>query len=593
MSNAPRHLITTADERTWVFGRPVLFLGEWCRLYDRKAIWEGMDAEVAPPFGIDPKQRKKDFDYVQALASELLFELTDALNAFHNTKHSSRYWNILVGYWLQYYIAICFNRYFTLKEALETYEIVSTTINVGSEISLVTTDTDTFMSALRDDTWNNAFYARILRNLDTRSIMLEHINKFDGIGSKLIVKPQTVCRNGYKDRIKTLYFQLLPKLSRKNDAFIKTTYLPLREEFNLHLSLKQFPQFWPNVELKEILVNESLRLQFKLKKVSTNKFENFIRELIVELIPTCFLEGYDSLVAQAESLPWPDEPKFIFTSNSFAYDEVFKVWTAQKVEAGIPYMIGQHGNNYGTKLGSQNWVESVTPDRFISWGWINGKPSNVPAFIFQLANKPRETKSDGGLLLVEVHLEGPVYPWDNISSHGIYQEEQFRFVDALPDRIRKMLTVRLHGDWSNSRWSDVQRWKDREPSVRVEAGLSPIESLIFKNRLIVHSYDSTGLLECLASNIPTICFWKGGLDHLNQSAKPYYELLTNVSIIFQSPEAAAKHIERYWDDIDAWWRSDAVQKARRVFVEQYARTTNRPVLKLRWILLNAMKEIIS
>lgn len=35
-----RYLITTADERTWKFDRPVLFLGEWCRLYDRRHVWQ-------------------------------------------------------------------------------------------------------------------------------------------------------------------------------------------------------------------------------------------------------------------------------------------------------------------------------------------------------------------------------------------------------------------------------------------------------------------------------------------------------------------------------------------------------------------------
>ena len=38
-----RHLITTADERTWKLDSPVLFLGEWCRLYDRNAVWDKMD----------------------------------------------------------------------------------------------------------------------------------------------------------------------------------------------------------------------------------------------------------------------------------------------------------------------------------------------------------------------------------------------------------------------------------------------------------------------------------------------------------------------------------------------------------------------
>ena len=34
------HLITSANELTWKFDRPVVFLGEWCRLDDRKHVWQ-------------------------------------------------------------------------------------------------------------------------------------------------------------------------------------------------------------------------------------------------------------------------------------------------------------------------------------------------------------------------------------------------------------------------------------------------------------------------------------------------------------------------------------------------------------------------
>lgn len=60
MPRKQRYLITTADERTWKFDRPVIFLGEWCRIYDRKHIWQGMDAIVAAPYGLT--QSKKDAD---------------------------------------------------------------------------------------------------------------------------------------------------------------------------------------------------------------------------------------------------------------------------------------------------------------------------------------------------------------------------------------------------------------------------------------------------------------------------------------------------------------------------------------------------
>jgi hypothetical protein len=60
MPRKQRYLITTADESTWKFDSPVIFLGEWCRIYDRKHIWQGMNAIIAASYGLT--QSKKDAD---------------------------------------------------------------------------------------------------------------------------------------------------------------------------------------------------------------------------------------------------------------------------------------------------------------------------------------------------------------------------------------------------------------------------------------------------------------------------------------------------------------------------------------------------
>ena len=59
MIKKKRYLITTEDEATWKFDRPVIFLGEWCRLYDRKHIWQNIDAIDAKPYVLDVISKDK------------------------------------------------------------------------------------------------------------------------------------------------------------------------------------------------------------------------------------------------------------------------------------------------------------------------------------------------------------------------------------------------------------------------------------------------------------------------------------------------------------------------------------------------------
>ena len=119
----------------------------------------------------------------------------------------------------------------------------------------------------------------------------------------------------------------------------------------------------------------------------------------------------------------------------------------------------------------------------------------------------------------------------------------------------------------------------------IDFGVINIFKAISESRLSVFSYESTGVLENLSLNLPLVCFWHNGLDDLFSDAIPYYKLLIDVGILHESPESAAEHIKKYWDNIDEWWESEGVQNARKVFCNQYARQADNPIRTLRDLLL--------
>ena len=591
-----KHLITTEDERSWKYDRPVLFLGEWCRPYGRSASWIEMNAEVAEPFRLKDEEKSDYIEYVQALSSKLLSEVTDALNSFHNKNYSSRYWNILLGHWLQRHVDVCFNRYYTIDKVLKSYKIVSTTILEPEGYSLATVDSMSFMAACSNSIWNNVLYARVIKHMDRKDIDLELVpikneGFFKGNQNSAIARGW-----GLVNFAKAIIQNILPKLSFKHDMFIMNSGLPRYQEIKLQIALRQCPQFWQSPPLKTVPVDFRERAKFVINSDSYTGFERFVRDLLSEMIPTCFLEGYQQLSKQAEDLLWPIKPKFIFTSNNYDTNEVFKVWAGAKVESGVPYFIGQHGNNFGTMIGVSTQAEQVFVDKFFTWGWDNGNIKNVPSFIFKNINQKTEIDTHlGGLLLVQMHA--PYLPDlsflsldDHTHEFGIYQEQQFRFVESLNKTIQSKITVRLHDRWINTLWSDDRRWNDRIPSIPLDNGNVSMQSLIVKSRLVVYSYDSSGILESLASNIPTMCFWNGGLNHLLPIAKPYYELLRGAGILADSPEHAAQLVSRHWDNLDEWWSSKQVQNAREIFCDRYARVEKHPVKTMKRLLMDALES---
>ena len=591
MTDKPRFLITTADEKTWKFDRAVLFLGEWCRRYDKREIWASMDAIVASPYGLGVGQKDKDYVYINDISEALLMELKDVLNEYHKTAHSLRYWRIVLGQWLRRYTSVIFNRWFTLQHALHNYEISGTKVPDAASYSLATPDSISFIWACTDDVWNHVLYSKILRRFD--SINLETDANYLGNMPGFREKNESIYRGRQLTQLlRRTTAGILQMLSLNKDAFIINSYLPRKEEIKLQISLGQIPQLWRLPKLAITEPDISLRERLALNTSGYQGFDQFVRASLLEILPTCYLEGYSALQDQVGRLPWPETPKFIFTSANFDTDEVFKAWTAQNVENGVPYYTGQHGANYGTAKKADSYAADETQlietsDKFLTWGWTDGNSKHSPAFVFKTAGrKPLQQDADGGLLLIEVCLLHRIQAFDQYPKFTIYQEQQFRFAQTLPERIHRKLIVRLHAEYKKQPWYEEQRWHDHSPATRLENGSQNICDLISKSRLVVHSYDSTGMLETLSQNISTLCFWHEGLSHLRESAKPYYEKLRQAGILQDSPELAARKVAEVWDNVSAWWNSDTVQNARGLFCDRYARVSIRPIKQLKKILLS-------
>ena len=112
--------------------------------------------------------------------------------------------------------------------------------------------------------------------------------------------------------------------------------MPFKSEKLLYISLLQFPQLWKSPNLIKIDYDEKNRFKISLNYEKYEGIEREIRRLVNKLMPICYLEGYEILRKQALD-HYPTNPKFIFTSNNFYSDEIFKVWTAEKINEGVPY----------------------------------------------------------------------------------------------------------------------------------------------------------------------------------------------------------------------------------------------------------------
>ncbi len=594
MINQKRYLVTTANEETWKFHQPIIFLGEWCCLYDRKHKWQGLDAIIAKPYGLDSLNRDSDFYNAKSLEEKFFDKFCKLLNYHHKEEYSNRFWQILTGHWFRKTINMLLNRINTLSSCLKNYKISGCSFYKANISKLASLDEASFEKNCGDDIWNNILFSQIIKFFEI-DFPIEYIEEKKKISdtSKLL-NNKTSFKRKFLKWCCFNYNKISKKFLRKNDAFILNSYLPLKLEIKLEIALKQLPQMWvfqrEHIKLPVSLNDYDISTRKKLKNSfiinSDSYIENIICSLVFDLLPVCYLEGFKNLGKVAQNQPWPDQPRFIFTSNNYEADEIFKFWCALKVEQGFKYYVGQHGNKYGIVKNFSPQIEEITSDKFITWGFKKKLPQYIPAFVLKNAGvRKRNYNPKGGLLLIEQHLPHRIETRDTDYEFKEYFNDQKKFTKLLHKDPKNSLTIRLHGGYKLFRWNEEKRWFDFDPKLKLDYGSTNIKKLISNNRLIVHSYNSTGTLETLSQNIPTLIFWQNGFDTIENNSIPYFQQLMEVGIVHLSPESVAKKVNDNWDDVEKWWNQKNLQIVRKNFCDQFARSSNNSISELKKILL--------
>jgi putative transferase (TIGR04331 family) len=577
-----RLLVTTADQRTWKRDEHILFLGNWCRLPDETDKWQGLEADVLPYHWDDSNKYLSDYYFLDSCYEVTLKKLASILNEFHGTEHSLRYWRILVGPWLYIFIHVLYDRWSMVQEASKEKDIATIILN-DPEDELIPRD---LQGMSPDDIrWNQFLYSCAIKELGTipwEDVQGDHCGLMQNNITVEVSKSfrQTIIKN-----IRVL----LNKFTFQNEAFLLNTYLSRETEGHLLLSMRQIPKFWSSRKAPQIEPDMELRANLTLK-YSTSEPSNFLcflNKMLLRQIPTIYLEGYGCLIKTINDLPWPTKPKVIFTSNSYQFDEVFQAWTAKHVEKGVPLVIGQHGGFYGAgnkNVGEEHQVKIA--DRFLTWGWYDNRPSIYPFYsLISMGKKKKKCNSNGGLLLVTVPIRMVSFkcmswPVGANQSHQ-FLNDQFKFAQNIEERVRKQLIVRIDkGADDKFRSSFSSQWENNFRDVEIDPSIAPIENRIISSRLFVYTYNSTGYLETLSDNIPTIIFWNPEHWKIRNDAIPYFQALEESGIFFKNPIDAAHHVNTIWDDINEWWLSPTVQAAREVFCENYYRTTDSPINEL-------------
>lgn len=560
-------------------------LGSWCLKNNSNILKEIDSYEIVPYHWDDKKKFREDYEYLTNLYEKKLKQCTEILNEIHSTKKNIRYWRIIIGPWLRFFIDSLFDRYECINYANKHVNEITYDIHRYNQ-DISASDFPEFYNNLTLDAWNEIIFSECIKFLKINNATTDSNILIDNIS----INQETLLKKLIK-RIVWIYQSFLAKSIKK--ITIISPYISLRKLIKLHISLKTMPYISaPEIKCKYKSINLKKRELFKFNK-SEDQFELFLNNQIKKNIPKIYIESYNYFKSYALK-ELPKKTNLIYTANAYQSNEAFKFWSAEMVSNDSKLIIGQHGGTFGLSLFNQTEKHQIKiSDKFLSWGWelkINKNVRPMPAIQLNGSNLISEMfNGDGKILHVLGCLPRYFYNYFSMPIAGQYIDylkDQTLFLKNLDQNVINNLQIRTDASSKKWGWDEKEIIKNNGFIENISKSEVSFMKQLSNSSLCVCTHNGTVPLECLALNFPTIIFWNSEHYELREDAKKYLKKLREVKIFFDSPIDAANHINDIKNNISYWWNQYDVQEARSSFIEKYALSKKDSIIIMKDFLNN-------
>ena len=520
----------------------------------------------------------------EKIYNNIMPDLMMELNNFYKKDYSIKSGHLLFGFWLDRLIRICYDRFNLLKNAFHNFEIDEIQILDTKDYDFYSTISQDITKLSSEKNWNYAMISMMLEYFQLHKISYEkNIENYEYTNYFPINTKNFFLTDLYKKICKVLKF-----ISRNQKMVFSKTYIPLFLEKKIEIKLKQIPFIWDfsfSVN-KKFDRNKRSIINLNNKKLENKKnLESFIRNFIPKCLPLSLIENYDNLLNISKK--YPKNPKFIISSVEFDANDLFKIYSAEKIEQGTKIISGQHGNGSFLMPGSKYSPDFKFCDYHYTWGNKKDK-SHIPFCNLNTINKTNIKNKYNKLV---------IYTTSHAFNHTLYDKQELNYQNVrliqsliltLPKKISTELLLKKH----NAKHIDSHKYLEKEyEKLEIKKLTNHTFSQTLKySKLNLYLYNSTGILDCLALNKPVIFFLKNPANLFAQNYNDKLEALKEANIFFKDIEELKEHIIRVWDDIDSWWKNDAVQNIIRIFNKDFNDSFNKKKFSNFCFTLNSLKD---
>jgi len=571
-------IVTTSLEELWGSDEDIIFLGEWCKLYNRKKIWLNRKNITLPDPWSNRNRRIAAYKYTEKLFEYLIITLSTYLNKVHNLDYPVKYWKILCGPWLRLFINSTYHKWECVNDVVSCFNSVESNVYKFEPRDYVPANMEDFETKMVSDEWNCYISELVMNEIGvlTRAVS-DNRNKNSIQDLKVFERTSTIKNYAIK-----FYGYMLKILNKNASVIVQQPYISKYLILKLAIRLRALPYIKTPLINNKINYDSSLRNSLVNLEEREGSFEFFLHKIIMQHIPTAYLEDFKLLNKLAKSNNWPEKPKSVLTAVSHWSDDLFKCNMANKFLLGSKLNIICHGGGGKMKYSDFQSFDFQVSDNYFTWGWSAYSRECVKGFFVK---KEMNKRSKSNLKSSLLHITLTQFRYTKFISStpsyeqfiGGYINDQIYFINTLSKEIKKCTITKLHYDYQNCIDSRIL---EEIPDQKFATIDNNYLKLLNKARLVVCTYNCTTFVESIAYNIPTLVFWNPEHWELEASAIPLFETLSACGIFHENPESAALMANKIWHDIDAWWNSEKVINACNAFTSWFCRESDCPIDEL-------------
>ena len=303
-----KNLVLTSLKQNFSNNKENVLLGNWCNDYSSYNIEKKM---ITNNHWSSQQKRIQDAEKIKALYEKIFSFFFKTLNSIHDKKNSERYWRILLGPFLYESIPIIYDRWETVRYYFDSQNIDKISVRTFESYKLKSKDysIDSIKALWFDDEVNQIIFNKILKE------NYSHLISFSFFDLNKKKQNNLFNSKGWKNSLYEFFMSILFGLNfyklilKINKYIFDSKIISKNKFFELNIKLKNIPLhyffFFSILEskLRKIKKNpDKINMRQSLKNgindFTKDRFEVFLVNILIDLLPEIYLEKYDQSLSK-------------------------------------------------------------------------------------------------------------------------------------------------------------------------------------------------------------------------------------------------------------------------------------------------------